>query len=104
MINLIKGKLPWSNLRSLDNSLHYKKVCIYKKGISNEKLCESCPRQFVTYMNYVMKLEFNERPDYNFVRQLVMNEANLAKLDIFDGVFDWSLLLTSYDHKNPLLS
>lgn len=56
IIKLIKGVLPWQNVRSLDIWESSKKTFILKKQTTNEKICESCPKQFVTYMNYVMNL------------------------------------------------
>ena len=73
-----------------------------KEKISNEKLCQGCPDQFVTYFNYVMNLNFDEDPDYSMLKKLIRNTASDANLDIFDDVFDWSLFLSSYSPQNPL--
>ena len=45
-------------------------------------------------MDYVTKLAFEEAPDFARLKDMVTDTATEANLDIFDNVFDWSLLLT----------
>ena len=54
-------------------------------------------------MDYVMSLEFTEAPNFDQMKQMVTSNAVDADLNIFDNVFDWSILLTNRDSKdNPL--
>ena len=47
--------------------------------------------EFSIYMNYVRKLEFEETPDYDFLRALFAKVLkNIGEQD--DGVYDWMLL------------
>ena len=45
-------------------------------------------------MDYVTNLDFKEAADFNMLKNLVWEAASDANLNIFDNVFDWSLLLT----------
>ena len=50
-----------------------------------------CTEEFAIYMNYVRKLGFEEKPDYEFLRDLFAKVMKtLGEAD--DGVFDWMLL------------
>jgi len=35
-----------------------------------EQLCRNCPEEFSKYLLYCKNLNFEERPDYNFLRGL----------------------------------
>ena len=61
--------------------------------MTNSSLFDGCPPQFRTYMQYCNNLQFEEAADFNKLKLLVTSAAEEAKLDIFDNVFDWSLLL-----------
>ena len=45
-------------------------------------------------MNYVTKMAFEEAPDFVRLKALVTDAATEHNIDIFDNVFDWTLLLT----------
>lgn len=59
-----------------------------------EKLCRKCPAQFTTYMKYVTALAFEEAADFSFLKSLILEAADDANLNIFDNIYDWSLILT----------
>ena len=42
-------------------------------------------------MNYVRKLDFEETPDYDFLREL-FGKVLKGNGDVEDGVYDWNLL------------
>lgn len=52
------------------------------------------PSQFLDYMNYVTGMAFEEAPDFSRLKALVTDAATQHNIDIFDNVFDWTLLLT----------
>jgi len=41
-----------------------------KLSTSLETLCKSFPQEFITYMNYVRNLRFEDKPDYSYLRSL----------------------------------
>lgn len=41
-----------------------------KLATSTESLCKGYAEQFSTYINYCKNLKFDEKPDYNMLRQL----------------------------------
>jgi len=50
-------------------------------------------------MNYFNSLKFDEMPDYEMLKGMVLKTATDENFDIFDNVFDWSEQLT----KNALI-
>ena len=49
----------------------------------------SVPPKFASYINYVRRLGFNERPDYAHLRQL-FRRLFRARGYKHDAVFDWT--------------
>ena len=71
LINLAKKDLPWMKI---DKKKSKKEkvflACRMKKRIKIEKLCEGLPEEFIDYINYCRKLEFEQEPNYNYLRNL----------------------------------
>ena len=72
-IYLTKGCLPWNELQSnnIEKILDYTKKI--KSNILMEDLCKELPKEFCDYMNYVKNLNFEEKPDYEYLKQLFKN-------------------------------
>ena len=75
-------------------------------SISVERLCHELPNEFRDYLDYCKGLQFEEEPDYDFLRGLFKQLA--LKLEIeYDGVFDWNLKETKtklQDNAQPNVS
>ena len=73
----MKGKLPWQGLKVKTKQERSTKVCDIKSSISVEKLCKGCPEEFQQIMTYyfhhINNLDFEEAPNYSFVRKLLEN-------------------------------
>lgn len=103
-IYFITGNLPWAKKyarvkKQYRRSL-YGKV---KSEISLTDLTRDVPSAFnyfvrshpvigvfLEYFTYVMSLGFVDKPDYDYLRQL-MQDALTAHKQKFDNVFDWTL-------------
>ena len=72
LIFLATDNLPWLRIENLEVSKLKKLQKIYqlKKTISVEQLCEGLPEEFAKYLNYTRKLNFEENPDYDYLRSL----------------------------------
>ncbi|KAH0826722.1 kinase-like domain-containing protein [Lanmaoa asiatica] len=87
----LRGSLPWQGLRAATNKQRYEKIGEKKQITPISELCEGFPEEFAIYMNYVRKLEFEESPDYDFLRWLFAKVLkNIGEQD--DGIYDWMLL------------
>ena len=77
LIYLAQNKqLPWAGLNIIDKLERYRAIYQIKKRIKPEDLCRFLPKQFCDYINYVKKLNFEEDPDYNYLRGLFINLLN----------------------------
>jgi hypothetical protein len=62
--------LPWQNLKAKDKKDKYERIKQKKMTTTVEALCEGFPDEFVRYLTYVKNLKFDEKPDYNFLRNM----------------------------------
>ena len=89
LIYLIKGKLPWDNIKIDNKRTSYLKFSQYKKNISPELLCNNLPEEFLDYIKYVRNLNFEDEPDYNYLKslfQIMLNKQGFEEKKIF---FSW---------------
>ena len=67
-----RGNIPWLKYYN-KNEGKFKKIEQIKKikmGITEEVLCQGLPNAFVEYLKYVKKLQFEQTPDYGYLRNL----------------------------------
>lgn len=96
LIYLAKGSLPWQTIKGCDEvgmkgSEKYKKLSESKFTITAEKLCEGLPSEFALFLNYSRSLNFEDKPDYLYLRKLLRSVFIKEKCTL-DGVFDWNLV------------
>jgi len=83
------GRLPWQGLKSrLGDGDMVKKT---KMSTTLEELCKDMPEEFITYMSYCRGLKFEEKPDYNYLRELFKKSFETLNYE-YDYAFDWSEL------------
>ena len=71
----------------------FKRIGKVKAKLKPKELCYGCPKEFVLYMEYCKGLDFDQRPDYSYVRVLMQSVANRERLDLTINCFDWCLIL-----------
>ena len=84
IIFLLKGELPWQNATGVNKLEKNLNIYNMKKKISVNDLCKDIPSQIKEFTNYVKLLEFEEKPDYYYLRGLItsiLNERNI-KIDL----------------------
>ena len=74
LVFLATNNLPWNKIKIMKNleELICKSEETYKikKSVLPEKICEGLPKEFVDYIKYCRKLEFEQEPDYNYLKNL----------------------------------
>ena len=73
LIYLAKNNLPWQGLKEKDESKRFKQIYIIKQKIKPEILCSALPNEFCEYIKYIKKLQFEEDPNYEFLKGLFLN-------------------------------
>ena len=94
LIYFLKGSLPWQGMKA--GGQKYQRIMEKKLQIPTEVLCYGLPDEIVHYLNYTKNLRFEERPDYDYLRNLFVrllgtcsNLYNLTKEFLrFDWCFD----------------
>ena len=88
LIYFLKGNLPWQNLQIENKNEKFKKIMEIKKNTTSETLCKGTPDEFASYLNYTKKLQFIEKPDYDYLKGLFVNIMKKNKFEM-DCEFDW---------------
>ncbi|KAA6381023.1 MAG: putative Casein kinase I [Streblomastix strix] len=70
LIYFLLGQLPWQGLKIENKTAKFRAICDLKTNIPLETLCKGCPNEFVQYLQYVRNLQFEQAPDYFFLRRL----------------------------------
>ena len=53
-------------------------------------MTKGVPEEFSKYLNYIRNLQFEDKPDYNLLRQLF--KTIMIRFDYqYDGAYDWLL-------------
>uniref|UniRef100_A0A8C8FU47 non-specific serine/threonine protein kinase n=1 Tax=Oncorhynchus tshawytscha TaxID=74940 RepID=A0A8C8FU47_ONCTS len=84
----LRGSLPWQGLKADTLKERYQKIGDTKRATPIEVLCESFPEEMATYLRYVRRLDFFEKPDYDYLRKL-FTELFDRNGYVFDYEYDW---------------
>ena len=89
LIYLYKGSLPWQNVKCKNRSEKYNKIFEKKINTNVEILCQNMPPQFETLVTYARGLLFEEKPDYEYMKNLLnsisikdISKENVNELDL----------------------
>jgi hypothetical protein len=66
LIYLIHGSLPWQSTTRKSTT----ELLDMRMAITPSTLCEELPAEFEVFLNYVRSLEFKQKPDYQYLRDL----------------------------------
>jgi casein kinase 1 len=89
LIYLMKGSLPWQGaVKVLDKQERYNQIKDIKIQTSVETLCEDLPKEFADYIKYVRGLKYDEKPDYQMLRDM-FKKLFYQKKYVEDYEFDW---------------
>ena len=70
LIFFLKGVLPWQGLKNGNDK--YTRIMEKKLQIPTEILCYGLPDEITYYLNYCKSLRFEDRPDYDYLRNLFL--------------------------------
>lgn len=88
------GHLPWMGSTGKDNlkaADKYKKVKEIKEKTTFEDLFDVYSTEFVTFMNYARNMPFEAKPDYEFLKELMIQVLEKNGYDKEVDDFDWLL-------------
>ena len=70
LIYLAKGELPWQGIKAKTKAEKYSIIQERKSTINPESLCKGIEIEFARFLAYSKSLKFEDKPDYNYARQL----------------------------------
>ena len=88
LLYFLRGSLPWQGLKVDRREDRYKKIYEKKKATTPEELCAGFPQELAEYVKYTRGLEFEQNPDYNYLRGLFKKIMEGKKYE-YDLMFDW---------------
>ena len=96
LVYLAKGVLPWQGLKAKTQKERYKLIMNKKIENKPELLCHGLPEAFCQFFEYARGIQFNERPDYSYLKGLF--HRTLTKINYQnDSIFDWCKITKPVD-------
>ncbi|KAH0634263.1 hypothetical protein KY290_038506 [Solanum tuberosum] len=91
LMYFLRGSLPWQGLKADGKKQKYAKITEKKMLTPIEVLCESYPSEFISYFYYCRSLQFEDKPDYSYLKRL-FRHLFISEGFQFDYLFDWTIL------------
>lgn len=79
-VSLFIGRLPWQQSSKLSSSIKWETVYQIKSGIPLQQLCQNCPKELMTFIRYARSLDFNEKPNYDYLRNLIAGIGSMEEI------------------------
>lgn len=87
-IYFLAGGLPWQDIQTSSKRARYNEILKMKRTMLRDgSLFEGLPDEFRLYFRHVTGLEFQERPDYDYLKSLF--RTLYQKQNYQTHVFDW---------------
>ena len=103
LLYFLKGKLPWQGAVTKSKENKYIRIMEIKRDIKPEDLCNGFPVQFQDYVKYTKNLEYEQDPDYNYLKQLFLNVLKDQGYEL-DYYYDWDTeTLSNVNNENANL-
>lgn len=88
LVYLMKGRLPWQGIRVKNKEVKHKLIKDKKVQVPPEELCSGLPQEFLVYIRYCRGLDFEQEPDYVYMRRLFRNLFWHNNFE-WDHGYDW---------------
>lgn len=82
LVYFLKGKLPWQGLKKGKKKDQSDRIKEVKMLTSVEKLCEGIPDCFAKFVMHAKSLGFYESPNYDYLREILINEAKSMGIEM----------------------
>jgi hypothetical protein len=89
LLYFLRGKLPWQGLHVKKKEDRYHKIMEIKMDTTPFQLCKGFPNEFEQYVEYTRNLEYEQDPDYQFLKNLFNNILKEEK-NLENG-YDWDI-------------
>ncbi|KAF1993297.1 casein kinase I isoform delta [Amniculicola lignicola CBS 123094] len=90
LVYFARGSLPWQGLKAATEEGRNERIKEMKISLSAKDLCRDLPVEFATYINYTRSLDFDNKPDYSYLRDL-FRRLFIRNGFSYDDVYDWTV-------------
>lgn len=94
MVYFLKGMLPWQGIEGVSKKEKHQRIMERKLNMHVDMLCRGIPEEFTFFINYARSLRFDEKPDYDYLKEIVKDMIYREGLEI-DFIYDWVLVSKS---------
>ena len=91
LLYFLRGSLPWQGLTAVDQIQKEELILEKKQTINTRDLCDSLPKEFAAYFDYIRSLGFDDKPKYSHLRKIFRGLFTSEGFD-YDHVYDWTIL------------
>ncbi|CAD8122359.1 unnamed protein product [Paramecium sonneborni] len=88
LMYLLRGQLPWQNMKANNQKDKYQRIMEKKLETSSDVLCKGFPIEMSQYLNYCKNLKFEEKPDYQYLKGLFKDAFQRIGYEL-DYKYDW---------------
>ena len=88
LLYFLRGKLPWQGIHVKTKEERNMKIMQKKIDTSAQQLCKGFPLEFERYVEYTRNLQYEENPDYKYLKNLFLNVLNNQGFNL-DCYYDW---------------
>lgn len=71
LIYFLKSYLPWQDICMQNTNNLFQKIREKKQNFVVEEFCDDLPEGIIIFMNYVRDLNYDDKPDYVFLKKLL---------------------------------
>ena len=103
IICLLRGRLPWQEIRASNLEDLLRKVVEKRLIMSVKEICSGLPSELATFISYTRNIEFAEAPDYNYLRYLLKNIIKKSGFTI-DFYYDWFKEKPNIQSNDPIFA
>ena len=96
LLYLLKGSLPWDNVYGKNENEEILLIYKIKKFMKPELLFMNLPKETAEFFKYCKKLEYEQKPDYTYLKNLLLNILNYSN-EKNDLNFSWVI---NYNNNN----
>jgi serine/threonine protein kinase len=82
LVYLAKGRLPWQGLAKKKKGSAVDEIKDKKMSTTTEDLCTGLPTCFKSVIDYAKSLSFQEKPNYDLMRQMIVKSAKKDDIEI----------------------
>ena len=90
LLYFLKGALPWQGLAGKNKNEKYDRIKEKKIQTTISEVTRGAPEEFTKYLQYCRNMQFEEKPDYNYLRQLFKSIMSKHSYE-HDQEYDWVL-------------